>query len=83
MDRTIRLVYGVCQWLEEKAGVLDAYWIMSVVQWADESDRKYYTDCRFTIENVRRKTNKRILNVTIWVEETDVEYVVLQVHIDD
>ncbi len=82
MQKTVRLVYGVCQWLAENTGVLDANWIISVVQWTPSSERNYYEDNRFFIE-VRRKANRKVLKIVIRVEDCETEYVVLLVHMED
>jgi hypothetical protein len=64
--------------------VVDASWIMSNVQWTHRDKRVYYAETpnRFRI-SVKRKIEKQKKTFVIWVEETESEFVVLNIHLDN
>ena len=53
--------------------------IVSVVQNSPTASRKYVDDDHFTI-SFRRKKNRRLVEITVWVEERTLTYFVYKIH---
>ena len=80
----MRLTSGAYEWIRGKDNVVDSTWIISVVLGTPHSERQYYDKKRnrFLI-NAKRKVDNRKKSITLRVEETDTEYAVLLLHLED
>jgi len=82
MAKRVRLISDVHIWLESHRSIATAEVIVSAVLGSPSSFRRQYEAHRFLITLQRKvgSTKKRIL---IRVEETDDEFTVLLVHVED
>lgn len=78
MTKRVRLGRKAFDWLRRKL-FLPEQVIVDNVKFLPPNKRKYIDHNHFTVD-FNRKTNKKVLKITVYVEETSTEYFVYKMH---